>query len=396
MSYNGSGTFLINSAGQPVVTGTTITTTAFNALTADLATGLSTAITKDGQTTPTANIPMGGFRITGLGNATGAGDAVGNSRPATGTGSGSAAVISVAGSGVGNSAGYGWNMDSGIADSNVWDLKATNARTLILRTLSDANVAGSTAFVFARSGTSISTGQFNAGTSLTHATPNFYAGVNGTTNPGLYVNTSAGSAATGVQVTAAAAGGGVAVAAISSGTNENLTIDAKGSGAITLGGTSTGNIVASRAFVPNQTAGIVGTTTNNDASAGSIGEFISSNISLASATSLTDSTAKNVTSISLTAGDWDVWGNIGYLVSGATPSNLVQQLTSSSAASPIGEPAGGGYSQVPNVQVGNTTISAGFRRFSLSGTTTVYLVGYAEFGVGSVTVYGFIGARRVR
>jgi len=56
VSYNGSGTFVINSAGQPVVTGTVISSTAFNALTADLATGLSTAITKDGQTTTTARI----------------------------------------------------------------------------------------------------------------------------------------------------------------------------------------------------------------------------------------------------------------------------------------------------------------------------------------------------
>lgn len=75
MSYNGSGTFNINTAGQPVVTGTVITSTAFNLLTSDLATGLSTAITKDGQTTPTANIPMGTFKITGLGAGTAATDA---------------------------------------------------------------------------------------------------------------------------------------------------------------------------------------------------------------------------------------------------------------------------------------------------------------------------------
>ena len=56
MSYNGSGTFVINSSGQPVVTGTVISSTAFNALTADLGTGLSTAITKDGQTTTTSRI----------------------------------------------------------------------------------------------------------------------------------------------------------------------------------------------------------------------------------------------------------------------------------------------------------------------------------------------------
>ena len=76
MSYNGSGTFNINSAGQPVVSGTVISSTAFNALTADLGTGLSTALTKDGQTTPTANIPMGTFKITGLGAGTVATDAV--------------------------------------------------------------------------------------------------------------------------------------------------------------------------------------------------------------------------------------------------------------------------------------------------------------------------------
>ena len=58
MSYNGSGTFQINSTGQPVVSGTVISSTAFNALTADLATGLSTAITKDGQTATTARIPF--------------------------------------------------------------------------------------------------------------------------------------------------------------------------------------------------------------------------------------------------------------------------------------------------------------------------------------------------
>jgi hypothetical protein len=70
MSFNGSGTFQINTAGQPVVAGTVITATAFNALTADLATGLSTCVTKDGQTTVTANLPMGGNKLTGLGAGT--------------------------------------------------------------------------------------------------------------------------------------------------------------------------------------------------------------------------------------------------------------------------------------------------------------------------------------
>jgi hypothetical protein len=70
MSFNGSGTFLINSSGQPVVTGTVISSTTFNALTADLANGLSNCITRDGQTSVSANIPMNNFKITGLGEGT--------------------------------------------------------------------------------------------------------------------------------------------------------------------------------------------------------------------------------------------------------------------------------------------------------------------------------------
>lgn len=41
-----------------------------------MATGLSTCMTKDGQSTPTANIPLGNFRLTGVGAAVNAGDAV--------------------------------------------------------------------------------------------------------------------------------------------------------------------------------------------------------------------------------------------------------------------------------------------------------------------------------
>ena len=67
-------------------------------------------------------------------------------------------------------------------------------------------------------------------------------GPNGTTNPALRVDAAAASAATGLKITAAAAASGLAVAVISSGTNENLTVDAKGSGTITIGATSTGAV----------------------------------------------------------------------------------------------------------------------------------------------------------
>jgi len=75
MARNGSGTYSLP-AGNPVVTGTTISSTTHNNTLSDIATALTASLAKDGQTVPTANLPMGGYKLTGLGAATTAGDAV--------------------------------------------------------------------------------------------------------------------------------------------------------------------------------------------------------------------------------------------------------------------------------------------------------------------------------
>lgn len=59
-------------------------------------------------------------------------------------------------------------------------------------------------------------------------------GPNGTTNPVLQIDSSTASSVTGVKVTGAAAGSGVAIAAISSGSNENLTLGSKGTGTTSI------------------------------------------------------------------------------------------------------------------------------------------------------------------
>ncbi len=75
-------------------------------------------------------------------------------------------------------------------------------------------------------------------------------GANGSTNPVLNVDASATSVATGIDVVGKAAASGVNISVISSGTNENLEIDAKGSGTITLNSTGTGNIVSGADVTP--------------------------------------------------------------------------------------------------------------------------------------------------
>lgn len=59
-------------------------------------------------------------------------------------------------------------------------------------------------------------------------------------NYGLQVDESTASAATGLKIKPAAAGAGLALTVITSGTNENLTIDAAGNGQIILNGTTVG------------------------------------------------------------------------------------------------------------------------------------------------------------
>jgi hypothetical protein len=75
MAFNGSGTFILPT-GNPVVSNTLITAATQNTTMTDVANGLSNCVTKDGQTTLTANLPMAGKKLTGLGAGTASGDSV--------------------------------------------------------------------------------------------------------------------------------------------------------------------------------------------------------------------------------------------------------------------------------------------------------------------------------
>ena len=71
-----AGTFSLFSVGNPVVTGTTVSSAWANNTLGDISSGLSTCVLKDGTQTLTANIPMGGFKLTGLAAGTTNGDSV--------------------------------------------------------------------------------------------------------------------------------------------------------------------------------------------------------------------------------------------------------------------------------------------------------------------------------
>lgn len=225
------------------------------------------------------------------------------------------------------------------------------------------------------------------GTIASAAASAFTVGANGATNPAFHIDASTGSSATGLRIRSNAAGSGVALDARSSGANENLRIDALGTGSLTLNNVATGPVI------------LRGTATNDNASAGFVGEYIESIIASGSAVSLTTSTTANVTSISLTAGDWDVEGLVNII--GAATTNFTHRLGGISTTSATIDATAGRFNQwanaggeVPNVNDNSSPIPR--VRLSLASTTTVYLVARATFTVSTATAWGAINARRVR
>lgn len=163
--------------------------------------------------------------------------------------------------------------------------------------------------------------------------------------------------------------------------------------------TATGVCTLTHALVPSQTEGIVGTTTNNNAQAGSIGEVISSSVAVGSAVSLTTGTAANVTSISLTAGDWQVCGNVATNPGGTTTQSGLIGSISTTSATHATAPNSGAYVNKPyaTASAGQAIATpVGCMRQLLSATTTVYLVVTSTFATSTNAAYGFIGARRMR
>jgi hypothetical protein len=144
---------------------------------------------------------------------------------------------------------------------------------------------------------------------------------------------------------------------------------------------------------------LAGVTNGGNASAGNIGEYISSSVAYASALSATTGVVLNVTSISLTAGDWDVWGSVGDApAGGTTPTSTDGWISTTSATYPASAPNGGAeaFCRYTRSAGAIALFSIGMTRMSISSTTTVYLSGVSIFSGGSSALYGFIGARRVR
>ena len=156
------------------------------------------------------------------------------------------------------------------------------------------------------------------------------------------------------------------------------------------GGTLTG------ALTPSQTAGIVGTTTNNNANAGSVGEIISSIVT--SPLAMTSGTYYNLTTISLTAGDWDISGEVWFTGGTGGFAQVMAAITSVSLTPPASPSLAAAWSLINATLPASVSQALALRTccVSLAATTTYYLVSRCTYASGSATSVGVINARRAR
>jgi hypothetical protein len=153
-----------------------------------------------------------------------------------------------------------------------------------------------------------------------------------------------------------------------------------------------GDMVIGGKLTTSQTGGIVGTTAANNAAAGSVGEF---NSNSASGTSMVANTPVTCDSLSLAAGDYDVWGSVVFVPAGTTTVNSIAAGVSTTTNT---LPTVGDYSLLnATLTTGaNQVLAAPAARILLASTTTVFMVGQASFATSTMTCNGSLKYRRRR
>ena len=140
-----------------------------------------------------------------------------------------------------------------------------------------------------------------------------------------------------------------------------------------------------------------GTATNDNASAGEIGELVTA--TQVTPQALTTNVALTVTSVSLTAGDWEVSGTIGFAYAATTVAQTIVtsiSQTTNTLDSTLGRLNSFNFGTTGVTPNGGFTMNTPTTRVILSGTTTVFLVAQSGFTTSTATATGIIRARRAR
>lgn len=144
-------------------------------------------------------------------------------------------------------------------------------------------------------------------------------------------------------------------------------------------------------------ASVIGVTDGSDAPAGHVGEFISASVQAPDYIAATNGVPLDITTISLTAGDWDVQGQVA---TESPSSGHVQHMEVWTSTVSMTRPTVlvGGFHEVGGINttgVEEIVLPTGKMRLVLTAPATVYLSTLVDFS-GTCTALGYIGARRIR
>lgn len=144
-----------------------------------------------------------------------------------------------------------------------------------------------------------------------------------------------------------------------------------------------------------RTAGISlsGTNTNDSAASGYVGEFVSA---AAGTATLTTNVATNITSIALSAGDWDI--TAGFTAGGTGAPSVTEVFVSINTVTATANTTAGQCYRMRGFTLSDPLLygDVGTLRASLTGSTTYYLNTTCQYTGGTFAVSGIIRARRVR
>ena len=137
---------------------------------------------------------------------------------------------------------------------------------------------------------------------------------------------------------------------------------------------------------------LAGTTTNDNASTGNIGEYHSCDALSSAPISLTSNTATNVCSVSVGAGDWQACGAVGFSGAPSGTTYTIGAINTTSATMPTE----GIEAAYMNNSSTRGRYSTGCTRFSLAATATIYLIALEVFTGGYDGAVGELEVRRAR
>lgn len=139
---------------------------------------------------------------------------------------------------------------------------------------------------------------------------------------------------------------------------------------------------------------ITGYVDGSNAPSGIVGEILVDRILGTSPVTFTNNTPTDLFAFSIPAGDWDIWGNISFVITGGGASTIAAWFNTISATQPDTSYLAGTVSSLSDTALYSTPVPQ--FRYVATGTTTIYMSGRAVINAGTIAVSGAIFARRRR